>query len=57
MKFMSKDQVEAYREFVGTKYNEDTLIEAKKKQKPEYHGPARTFYSNYRLLPPYKVFH
>jgi len=33
----------------------DALIEAKKKQRPEYHGPTRTFYSNYRLLPPYKV--
>ena len=28
---------------------------AKKLQKPEYHGPTRTFYSNYQLLPPYKI--
>ena len=31
------------------------LQSAKRLQKPEYHGPTRTFYSTYPLLPPYKV--
>ena len=42
-------------EYLKFKANENALIEAKKIQKPEYHGPTRTFYSNYHLLPPYKV--
>jgi hypothetical protein len=40
---------------VKIRFSKDKLIEAKKIQKPEYHGPTRIFYSNYRLLPPYKV--
>ena len=53
--YLSNDQRQAYKEYIHVKYNRDALIEAKKKQRPEYHGPSRTFYSNYRLLPPYKI--
>ena len=53
--FLNRDQVEAFQEFVKFRFNLDMLMEAKKLKKPEYHGPTRTFYSNYPLLPPYKV--
>ena len=53
--FLTKDQIQAYKEYLKFRANWEAYIEAKKIQKPEYHGPTRTFYSNYHLLPPYKV--
>ena len=53
--FLNRDQLEAFQEFANFRINMDALMEAKKLQTPEYHGPTRTFYSNYHLLPPYKV--
>lgn len=53
--FLNRDQLEAFQEFVKFRNNFDMLMAAKKLQKPEYHGPTRTFYSNYQLLPPYKI--
>lgn len=55
MAFLSKDQIEAYKYFLKVKFNKDLLVDSKKAQIPEYHAPTRTFYSNYHLLPPYKV--
>lgn len=52
---LNKRQLDAFKEFLKFRLNKNTLLEAKKIQVPEYHGPTRIFYSNYNLIPPYKV--